>query len=687
MREIMNHFYLYFLIFIITINPPLVAELLSPENGAILNHLHVLFEWEQEPITDYYEIQISENSSFSNTIVQANNQTLVFIEQATIEWEKTYYWRIRAMRNNGMALPWTNSFSFSTGSPLSETTTTISIANQIQDGITVFGAFFNYFSAAIDVTGREIWNSGNENLVYYSTSEFGDVFGCELVSGSENNLPGKEFTFEGETIWEEPNDEFLHHDLIKLPNGNYLGIVETSAVGPIPIGDWTPLFQGLGFQADGVTMEFIWIGDKLMEWDNETGDVVWEWSVFDHFSMMDYDQFGGTWSQAYIDRHYDWTHVNAVIFDEIESAIYFSTRHLSRITKLDYPSGDIIWNLGHEMPSGQVTLGNEIGFSFQHSLQILNNGNIITFDNGNLAPEFRGTDDPQSRAIELAISQNNADLVWSYELPDDLFGFASGNAQKMENGNVMVTTVGGGGRSLEVNSNGNIVWEANYNLSLPSGAVYRAHRIPGLFPAAYSVMIDNFLVSGENQGVYLPSGSSEISFTLHNESEYDLALSFSLSDQADWFGNQSGEIELFPNQIETITFTGNVTESSNGNPITLIVTSEYHPEKEKTTLVNGFTFPLSTESEPIPHKFELFPAFPNPFNPKTTIQYNVQNSELISLKVLDISGRVVETLFEDIIESGNHETKWNAKMNPSGIYFVKLTSGQKSETQKILFLK
>ena len=687
MREIMNHFYLYFLIFIITINPPLVAELLSPENGAILNHLHVLFEWEQEPITDYYEIQISENSSFSNTIVQANNQTLVFIEQATIEWEKTYYWRIRAMRNNGMALPWTNSFSFSTGSPLSETTTTISIANQIQDGITVFGAFFNYFSAAIDVTGREIWNSGNENLVYYSTSEFGDVFGCELVSGSENNLPGKEFTFEGETIWEEPNDEFLHHDLIKLPNGNYLGIVETSAVGPIPIGDWTPLFQGLGFQADGVTMEFIWIGDKLVEWDNETGDVVWEWSVFDHFSMMDYDQFGGTWSQAYIDLHYDWTHVNAVIFDEIESAIYFSTRHLSRITKLDYPSGDIIWNLGHEMPSGQVTLGNEIGFSFQHSLQILNNGNIITFDNGNLAPEFRGTDDPQSRAIELAISQNNADLVWSYELPDDLFGFASGNAQKMENGNVMVTTVGGGGRSLEVNSNGNIVWEANYNLSLPSGAVYRAHRIPGLFPAAYSVMIDNFLVSDENQGVYLPSGSSEISFTFHNESEYDLALSFSLSDQADWFGNQSGEIELFPNQIETITFTGNVTESSNGNPITLIVTSEYHPEKEKTTLVNGFTFPLSTESEPIPHKFELFPAFPNPFNPKTTIQYNVQNSELISLKVLDISGRVVETLFEDIIESGNHEIKWNAKRNPSGIYFVKLTSGQKSETQKILFLK
>ena len=94
--------------------------------------------------------------------------------------------------------------------------------------------------------------------------------------------------------------------------------------------------------------------------------------------------------------HYDWTHVNAVIFDASESAIYISTRHLSRITKIDYPSGEIIWNLGHEMPSGQVGLGNELGFSFQHSLQKLENGNILTFDNGNLSPEFRGTDQPIS---------------------------------------------------------------------------------------------------------------------------------------------------------------------------------------------------------------------------------------------------------------------------------------------------
>jgi flagellar hook assembly protein FlgD len=81
------------------------------------------------------------------------------------------------------------------------------------------------------------------------------------------------------------------------------------------------------------------------------------------------------------------------------------------------------------------------------------------------------------------------------------------------------------------------------------------------------------------------------------------------------------------------------------------------------------------------------PAFPNPFNPNTTIQYNVKNSESISLQVIDISGRVVETLLEDIIEPGNHEITWDARNQPSGIYFVKLTSGERSQTQKLILLK
>ena len=370
--------------------------------------------------------------------------------------------------------------------------------------------------------------------------------------------------------------------------------------------------------------------------------------------------------------------MNAVIFDEEESTLYISSRHLSRITKIDYPSGNVIWNLGHQMASSDVEMGTDIGFSFQHSLQKLDNGNILTFDNGNLAPEFRGTDNPVSRAIEISIDGNNSELVWSYELQQELFGFASGNTQKLQNGNVLITTVGGGGRSLEVTSNGDIVWEVNYNLSLPNGAVYRAHRIPGLYPAAFS---------GGDEGVYLPEGTSEISFTLENEGSYDLVLSIQLDDQAGWFDIQTDQIILSPNESEIISFVGNVSVTDTGNPITVIVTPTNHLEKQKVIVVNGYTSPLSNKAELTLNRFELMPAFPNPFNPNTTIQYYVKNSESISLQVIDISGRVVETLLDDIIESGNHEITSDARNQPSGIYLVKLTSGQKSKTQKILFLK
>ena len=661
--------------------------LITPEDGATLNHIHVLFEWEQIPEADHYQIQINEDSDFSNPIVNTDDNTLAYIEKDALDWNSTYYWRTRPVYTSGSSGSWTDSFSFTTGSSLSSTIATIIDESQNQSGVTVFGAFFNYFSAAVDQTGKEIWNSGDNDFVYYSTSDVGDVFGCYLLPGAENNLPGIEISFRGEIIWEEPNDEFLHHDIIRLPNGNYLGIVETSSLGPIPIGGWTASFQGLGFQADGVTVEFPWVGDKLVEWDKDTKDVVWSWSVFDHFNMLDYDQYGGTWTEAYLSLHYDWTHVNAVIFDEEESDIYISTRHLSRITKIDYPSGEVLWNLGHQMTSGDVNMGTDIGFSFQHSLQKLENGNILTFDNGNLAPEFRGTDEPVSRAIEISVNGSDASLVWSYELPTELFGFASGNTQKLENGNVLITTVGGGGRSLEVNLAGSLIWEGLYNLSLPDGAVYRAHRIPGLFPAAYSVMIDNFMESGDDVGVYMPIGSSDISFTLHNEGSYPLVLSYHLNDNEGWFESQTTELILEPNSTETISFTGNVSVANGGNPIILTVVPIHHPERSKTISVDGFTSPLAIDEDLIPNSFRLDEPYPNPFNPATIIQYSIYNEQNILLQVFNISGQLVETLVNGTASAGQHSILWSSGQISTGIYFIKMSTDLHCQTRKVLYLK
>ena len=481
-----------FIILIVIMTSISMAGLVKPANGSTLNYIHVLFEWEQESGASSYNLQVFQDN---NLIIDIMISSLNFIADENIDWGNSYSWKVRPNNTDN----WIGPNTFSTGSAIADVDVTIHNGNLYSPGLTIFSSFFNYYSAAFDNEGNEVWNTGQSDIVYYNTNYDGKLFGCWLDNDSQNNLPGIEFNLDGEFTWEEPNEEFLHHDLILLPNGNYMGIVEATEIGPIPLGSWTTLFLSLGYDANGVTFEFPWMGDRIVEWNKDTKEVVWSWNTFDHYSMLDYDEIGGTWIEAFTQQRYDWTHVNAFWFDENESAIYISSRHLSRITKISYPDGEIIWNMGHEMPSGSVDFGHELGFSFQHGLQILDNRNIITLDNGNLSETFLGTDFPTTRALEIQVSENQNDLtssiVWEYSLPEDLFGFASGNVQKLENGNYLITTVGGGGTVLEVTPGNEIVWQANLNLSLPSGAVYRANRISSLYPNVSQLGVDGHIPS------------------------------------------------------------------------------------------------------------------------------------------------------------------------------------------------
>ncbi len=86
--------------------------------------------------------------------------------------------------------------------------------------------------------------------------------------------------------------------------------------------------------------------------------------------------------------------------------------------------------------------------------------------------------------------------------------------------------------------------------------------------------------------------------------------------------------------------------------------------------------------------FKLFPAYPNPFNPTTTIRFDLEKtSHPISLKIYDITGRIIETLIYEKIESGHHEVQWDASASASGVYFVELRIGKERLVQKLLYIK
>ena len=664
------------------------GDLIRPSNNSVLNYVHVLFEWEQVPDAIEYRLQISTDNNFSMIVSDTIISSLVFIDKNHIDWSSDYFLRIKPVYI-GQESTWSDASTFSTAAKRSNATAIIYNDLEASSGLTIFGSFYNYYSAMIDKNGREVWNTGDKNIVYYNSTPYLDLLGCYSDPSLENNLPGIDFSIDSDFIWEEPNEDFLHHDLIKLPSGNYLGIVAVSQLGPIPIGSWTSSYQGFGFAANGISLEFPWVGDRLVEWDKDTKEIVWSWSVFDHFSMDDYDAIGGTWlpsSTGY--QEYDWTHVNAMIFSEEESAIYISTRHLSRITKISYPSGEVIWNMGRDMPSGDVAIGHGLGFSFQHGLQRLDNGNIVTLDNGNLSQEFLNTDVPTSRALEISIDNNITDIVWEYSLPENLFGFASGNTQKLDNGNYLITTVGGNGTSLEVSGNGDIVWEGNYNLCEPICAVYRAHRVPGLYPIAFSVIMNDLRMNAEQvQGVYLPEGSATVSFTIKNAGSMSETYNYHFSDNLDWFGDHDGSVDISPGEKHTLTFNGVSSNSITENHCQLEVTPLHKPPLSKSVSSPLFIGQLDIDQGPslVPEKISLLP-YPNPFN--STINIRISNVKEMAaiIEIHSVSGRLIETIpLNNKVK--DQELKWEASGLPSGVYFIRLVNGYNNQFEKILYLK
>lgn len=73
-----------------------------------------------------------------------------------------------------------------------------------------------------------------------------------------------------------------------------------------------------------------------------------------------------------------------------------------------------------------------------------------------------------------------------------------------------------------------------------------------------------------------------------------------------------------------------------------------------------------------PDKYELYQNFPNPFNPSTTISYQLSGQSKVSLRIYNTLGEEVARLAENVQEPGYYETRWNASSFASGIYIYQL---------------
>jgi len=105
------------------------------------------------------------------------------------------------------------------------------------------------------------------------------------------------------------------------------------------------------------------------------------------------------------------------------------------------------------------------------------------------------------------------------------------------------------------------------------------------------------------------------------------------------------------------------------------------------TLNGGLTFIEVYRNANFENYFTLKQNFPNPFNPSTIINFTLSKGSETQLKIYDVLGREIKTLFNEFKQAGKHKTTFNSGNLPSGIYFYRLDLGNYSDTKKMIILR
>lgn len=211
----------------------------------------------------------------------------------------------------------------------------------------------------------------------------------------------------------------MHHDVIELPNGNFLVVAFS--------------FRDVFYPDENLTR--LVAGDAIHE-VTPAGDVVWTWDTFDHLDpLRTREGFELTVGHPETgDPGADWTHGNGVVYSSEDDSILFSMRHQDWIVKISRASGEIEWRLG---PGGDFALESGTWFHHQHSPEWQPDGTLLLYDNGVSNPDV-ADDEERSRPVvyELDFDAMVARQVWE-EASEPFFTEIAGDVDRLANGNVL----------------------------------------------------------------------------------------------------------------------------------------------------------------------------------------------------------------------------------------------------------
>lgn len=196
------------------------------------------------------------------------------------------------------------------------------------------------------------------------------------------------------------------HEIIRLSNGNY--VIGGALDSVMDLSAFT--FNGNPGSSSSTVIAYI-----IQEFD-ASHNLVFQWNSLDHIHPTEWYE-----NYPYFPNNFDYCHGNAIEEDS-DGHLLVSFRHLNSVYKIDHSTGNVIWRLGGK--SNDFTFINDNGFSGQHDVRRLPDGNLSLFDNANSSPPPR-----KSRGVEYRIDTANmtATLEWEYIHSPSFFSLAMGN--------------------------------------------------------------------------------------------------------------------------------------------------------------------------------------------------------------------------------------------------------------------
>lgn len=186
------------------------------------------------------------------------------------------------------------------------------------------------------------------------------------------------------------------------------------------------------------------------------------------------------------------------------------------------------------------------------------------------------------------------------------------------------------------------------------------------------ITLDKMTVAGGNDLIYMESKSYQTIDQSNNSNLVEIRI-----------GNHADtDMDGMPFNGTSVTFVGVLSQSSLSNPL-----AGYQLTPVLST--DLFAFPTSVNGET--NQSTLSDNYPNPFNASTLIQYNLENSDFVSIKVFNVLGKEVATLVNSIQEAGSHDVTFTASGSnqslESGVYYYSLTVGRFVSAKQMIFVK